>query len=156
MFFKLGYERGIHFGRECVCVCVCVCVGGGGGGGYLCHHMASLGHEWINIMCITHIHSLSDYMKTVHSRMSLTWRLWHWWSTTAVHNIWVGDMWHTDVTNCSSCYAWYGFYILRSPSVASRCQVVCHSRWSVCMFWRPSAIRSRATVTEIIGPHSLW
>ena len=47
VFFKLGYERGIRFGREwgwgwgwgcggCgvgVGVCVCVCGGGGGGGG---------------------------------------------------------------------------------------------------------------------------
>ena len=28
-----GYERGIHFDRECVYVCVCVCVCGGGGRG---------------------------------------------------------------------------------------------------------------------------
>ena len=33
VFFKLGYEHGIRFSRECVCVCVCGGGGGGGGGG---------------------------------------------------------------------------------------------------------------------------
>ena len=89
--------------------------------------------------------TLSDYVETVHSGrgpQNLIWR-------HVTHRCYL-------VTNYCSFYAWYGFYILRAPSVASRCdvsqQVIGPRGGSGCMFWRPSAIRSRATVTEIIGP----